>query len=116
MRISRTPSPFLAWSAMLSIAAFGIGAATALAQVPVPGRGGVSLAGVVPLDRVIATSKISPTCRSPPSKITILFPGVRPVSVAALVLLGPSQRISTRCPTSTSPLAMADASMMRSRS
>ena len=54
MRIPRSPSPFLAWSAMLTVAFCGIGAETTLAQVPVPGRGGVSLAGVVPLDRVIA--------------------------------------------------------------
>jgi peptidyl-prolyl cis-trans isomerase SurA len=39
---------------MLTVAFCGIGAETTLAQVPVPGRGGVSLAGVVPLDRVIA--------------------------------------------------------------
>ena len=28
MRISRTPSPFLAWSAMLTVACCGIGAVT----------------------------------------------------------------------------------------
>jgi peptidyl-prolyl cis-trans isomerase SurA len=54
MRIPRSPSPFLAWSAVLTVACCGIGAVTALAQVPVPGRGGASLAGIVPLDRVIA--------------------------------------------------------------
>jgi len=54
MRIPRSPSPILAWSALLTVACCGIGAATALAQVPAPVRGGVSLAGIVPLDRVIA--------------------------------------------------------------
>jgi peptidyl-prolyl cis-trans isomerase SurA len=54
MRIPRSPAPMHAWSAMLTIALVAFGAGTALAQAPVPGRGGVSLAGVVPLDRVIA--------------------------------------------------------------
>jgi peptidyl-prolyl cis-trans isomerase SurA len=54
MRIPRSPSPVLAWSALLAVACCGLGAVTALAQGPAPGRAGVSLAGVVPLDRVIA--------------------------------------------------------------
>ncbi len=54
MRIPSPLWPFPAWSAMLTAAFCGIGAVTAMAQVPVPGRGGVSLAGIVPLDRVIA--------------------------------------------------------------
>jgi peptidyl-prolyl cis-trans isomerase SurA len=54
MRIPGSPPSFLAWTAMLTIAVFGLGAVSALAQAPAPRRGGVSLAGVVPLDRVIA--------------------------------------------------------------
>ncbi len=54
MRIPGSPPPFLAWNAMLTVAVLGLGAVSALAQAPAPGRGGVSLAGVVPLDRVIA--------------------------------------------------------------
>ena len=84
MRISRTPSPLLAWSAMLGIAAFGIGAATVLAQVPVPGRGGVSPAGVVPLDRGIAAANDEIRRRRyvPPP------PGARPAaaSMSAIVV------------------------------
>ena len=53
-------------------------------------------------------------CRSPPSKITTLFPGERPISRSSFVLLKPSHRISTRFPTSASPFAIAHRSMMRS--
>ena len=54
MRTPSSRSPFPAWSALLAAAFCVIGAVTALAQVPVPGRGGASLAGIVPIDRVIA--------------------------------------------------------------
>jgi len=51
MPILRSPAHFLAWSAVLAAA---VCAVSALAQAPAPARGGVSLAGIVPLDRVIA--------------------------------------------------------------
>jgi peptidyl-prolyl cis-trans isomerase SurA len=64
MRNLRLPSAIPAWSARLAGAACAIGAVCALAQVPAPApapgpapapaRGSVSLAGIVPLDRVIA--------------------------------------------------------------
>jgi peptidyl-prolyl cis-trans isomerase SurA len=54
MRTFRSSSPSLAWSARLTAAVCAIGALSALAQAPTPARGGVSLAGIVPLDRVIA--------------------------------------------------------------
>jgi peptidyl-prolyl cis-trans isomerase SurA len=54
MRILRSPSTALAWSLVLTAAVGAIGAFSASAQAQAPARGGVSLAGVVPLDRVIA--------------------------------------------------------------
>ena len=74
MRIPRSPSVSPAWSARLAAAIVAIGAVSALAQAPgrapdsapvpaprsalapapAPARSGVSLAGIVPLDRVIA--------------------------------------------------------------